>query len=436
MKKRYATLAILLTLALSLFVSPMAFGTTLEDLEKQEQEQEERQKQLEQELKAQKQKKSQQQAYLKEIENQNQVVRERLAAGDETLVELMDSIGKMELEIADINFEMEALGLSIEVKENEIQKTLLELEKIDADKAALHEQAKERIRVMYEYGDTGFLDVMLASKDLMDMFSRLEYINRLVDADNDLFNSLDRYQTDIEGKETELQVHEGTLQMLSDKLEVERQALDAVVTSKNLEIEYVNELREIQRANQQVLKNQEQKAEATIDQIDDNVDAIEAEFKRVEDEISRIVAMRMALLTGDSGISEKGEILWPVPGWSRISSYFGPRLHPIHKTWRKHNGIDIPAYSGTPIIAVASGEVVLAKYSSSYGNYCVIAHGNGYASLYAHCSKLKVSVGDYVSVGDTVALVGTTGWSTGNHLHFGFQRNEQWLNPLDYIINK
>ena len=128
-----------------------------------------------------------------------------------------------------------------------------------------------------------------------------------------------------------------------------------------------------------------------------------------------------------------GAILWPVPGWSRISSPFGPRLHPIQKIWKDHNGIDIPASGGTPIIAVMSGEVIIAKYSSSYGNYCAIAHGNGYLSLYAHCSSLNVKVGDKVEAGQTIAKVGTTGWSTGNHLHFGFQKNDVWVNPMDYV---
>lgn len=436
MKKTSIILSVILILLLSLATGTMTSGTTLEDLDRQKEEQEQKAKQLEQELSSLRSKESEQKAHLASIEEENEVVRMRMDASNDILDSLMVSIGELNLQIETLNYELEELDLSIAIKENEMNKTLLELQRIEKDKEILHAQAKERIRVMYEYGDSGFLEVMLESKDLMDMFSRMEYINRLVDADNELFNNLDQYEENIVGKETELEVHEQTLQQMSSTLEEEKLNLDDLVVSKNLEVEYANELRDIQEATRIALKEQELETEEILDEIEDNQDAIDAELQRVEDEMARIVAMELALLAGDDGITAEGSILWPVPGWSRISSKFGPRLHPIQNVWKPHNGIDIPAYSGTPIVAAAGGKVVIAQYSSGYGNYCVIAHAHGYSSLYGHASKLKVSVGDYVEAGETVALVGTTGWSTGNHLHFGFKKNDTWLNPVDYIVNR
>lgn len=435
-KHRVLSLLLVLVLVVVNMMIPVQGTTTIEELDRQAQEQQAKQKALEARLKEQEAKKKENQAYLGEIESQFDLVQERLDVGDQNIKDLYLSIGELELEIAKVNMTLDDLEFELEVKENEIISTQLELQRIKKDKELLYEQARERVRVMYEYGDTGFLDVMFESTDLMDMFSRLEYINRLVDADNDLFAHLDQYEGDIIGKETELEVHETTLKDLASEVLAEKSILDDKVTSKTLEVERVDELMEIQKSEKAVLAQQEANTEANIDQINDDIDAIEAEEKRVEDEIKKLVSMRAAAIARENGYDYNGGmILWPVPGWSRISSPFGPRLHPIYKTWKNHNGIDIPATSGTPIISVMDGEVILAKYSSSYGNYVIVAHGNGYVSLYGHASKLLVSKGDEVYAGQAIAEVGTTGWSTGNHLHFGFQKNDVWVNPMDYIGN-
>ena len=109
------------------------------------------------------------------------------------------------------------------------------------------------------------------------------------------------------------------------------------------------------------------------------------------------------------------------------------RMHPIYNYMRMHNGIDIAAAGGTNILAAESGTVIVAEYNSGYGNYIIVDHGNGYSTLYAHSSRLIASVGDHVNRGDVIALVGTTGNSTGNHLHFEVRVNGTPTNPLDYL---
>ena len=125
--------------------------------------------------------------------------------------------------------------------------------------------------------------------------------------------------------------------------------------------------------------------------------------------------------------------IWPCPSYTRISSYFGPRQQPTAGASTDHKGIDLAAPYGAAILASAAGTVTTSTYSSSAGNYIVIAHGNGMSTVYMHCSSLLVSVGQTVQQGQTIAKVGSTGYSTGNHLHFGVIKNGTYVNPLNYI---
>ena len=125
--------------------------------------------------------------------------------------------------------------------------------------------------------------------------------------------------------------------------------------------------------------------------------------------------------------------IWPCPGYTRISSYFGPRPQPTAGASTNHKGVDLAAPYGSAILASAAGVVTTSTYSSSAGNYIVIAHGNGTSTVYMHCSALLVSVGETVEQGEKIAKVGSTGYSTGNHLHFGVIKNGTYVNPLNYV---
>jgi murein DD-endopeptidase MepM/ murein hydrolase activator NlpD len=128
-----------------------------------------------------------------------------------------------------------------------------------------------------------------------------------------------------------------------------------------------------------------------------------------------------------------GVMKWPTPGYTRVSSPYGMRIHPIYKVKKMHTGIDIDAPSGAKIVAANSGKVILAGWNGGYGNCVIIDHGGGLATLYAHQSKILVSVGDKVQKGDTVGKVGSTGLSTGPHLHFEVRKNGSTTNPIPYV---
>ena len=145
--------------------------------------------------------------------------------------------------------------------------------------------------------------------------------------------------------------------------------------------------------------------------------------------------MRTAALaappTGDGGDLGVGPVARPVPG--TVGSSFGPRLHPISRVWKNHDGVDMAAPSGTPIGAFASGTVTFAGVRGGYGNVVIVDHGNGLTSRYAHASSLDVAVGQHVSAGELVARVGSTGRSTGPHLHFELRRGGRAIDPSPYL---
>ena len=158
--------------------------------------------------------------------------------------------------------------------------------------------------------------------------------------------------------------------------------------------------------------------------------AIVAELEEIERKRKEQEALNaLKKLTYDGGT-----MTWPLPGYSRLSSYFGTRPNPFGQpTQEYHSGIDVPAPKGTKIVAAYDGEVAWSYYSSSAGNWVGIDHGDGIYTVYMHMSKRLVSEGDMVKKGDVIGLVGTTGRSTGNHLHFGVRKDGKYVDPLDWV---
>ncbi|MDF1615960.1 murein hydrolase activator EnvC family protein [Petrocella sp. FN5] len=374
MKKKFLVLALLM---MSLILGTHVHGSKMEELEKKKE----------------------------NIEKEFETVQKNLANTKTELKVALQSIEKIEVDILDTEFLLNDLNRQIETKHIEIEDTLIELNNIKQEKDILNEQAKDRIKVMYEYGNSGYLEVLFASKDMVDFFNRLEYINRLLEFDNKLFKNLEDIEVSITEKEAKLKAEEVQLSHMSAETNLKKIQLEDKILTKNQEVANYSE-------DQKVYENM--------------MIELEKAEKAVDAEIKELIRRSTLVYKG-------GKMEWPVPGWYRISSPFGPRVHPIFKTTRMHNGIDIAAPGGIPITAAEKGVVILSKYSSSYGNYIIIDHGSGYATIYAHCSKLLVTTGQAVTRGEKIAEIGSTGWSTGNHLHFGIQIHGEWVDPMLYV---
>jgi murein DD-endopeptidase MepM/ murein hydrolase activator NlpD len=174
--------------------------------------------------------------------------------------------------------------------------------------------------------------------------------------------------------------------------------------------------------------------EAQEGTLQSQIDSLSAQLKAQEEAARKAAEQNNQSYTG-TGSTATGSFTWPCPSSTYIASGFGLRIHPIFGTERYHNGVDISANSGASVVAADSGTIAIATYSSSYGNYIMIYHSNGTSTLYAHMSSLAVSAGDTVTKGETIGYVGSTGWSTGPHLHFEIAVNGTRVNPLNYFSN-
>ena len=234
---------------------------------------------------------------------------------------------------------------------------------------------------------------------------------------------------------------------ISDIMAYDQAVMDQLIATRE-EIERLKAELESARAEQEAMKadleskQAEQKEKvAEAQRLLDQINADTAEVNRqLEEESAAAQAIQASIVAKQKALEEERRrnniiinsesgYLWPLPGYYRLSSLFGYRIHPITGKAHSHTGIDIPAPSGTPILAAKSGQVVTSGWHDSYGNYVVVDHGNGNSTLYAHMSARSVSEGQMVSQGQEVGKVGTTGSSNGNHLHYEVRDNYSRVNP-------
>ena len=353
---------------------------------------------------------------IKDLERQKKETEQAIEAAKEEFAEKNAGIAQRSYQILELEEETNRINnmiaqtnADISDKENEIELTLEQLDLIREEQDVYYEQTKERIKIMYEFGSTEYLEVLLESKDTSDFFNRLEYLNKLVEYDQEMLDKIQEIKEEIKRHENQLTL---------EKLELE-----------DLQAENVNQKNEVEalraKKEKEILSIQEDK-ELILEEIQMMEKEQEERDKMIEELIK---------LYADSTILFGGDLDWPLPGWTRISSKFGPRIHPVHGYSSTHTGIDIPASYGTSIKAAGSGRVIFAGWGTAYGNYILIDHGvdsqkRHVVTQYAHASELLVSEGDIVVRGDAIAKVGSTGWSTGNHLHFGVQVGGTWVDPL------
>lgn len=284
-----------------------------------------------------------------------------------------------------------------------IQTKQAEIAELQAKEQAQYELFCARVRAMEEQGTVSYFSILFNSSSFSELLDNVMLMGEIMDYDNGVIEKLQATRAQLETAKTELEGEQAEQQALRD----EQAAI---------------------RANLQL---QEDKAAELVAQIQAQTAEYEAARQELKEEDARIEqeikdAQRQMAAENAGIISESGWY-WPVPGYYTLTSGFGWRIHPIYGTRRYHNGTDIggAGIGGTPIGAAKTGVVTTSKYSSSYGNYVVVSHSGGYQTLYAHMRSRAVSEGDIVTQGQTLGYVGTTGASTGNHLHY-----EVWYNGV------
>lgn len=326
---------------------------------------------------------------------------------------LQSYVVKLDGELDTVSNKIAELKELIAEKEAEIEKTSKELAEAEAKVAEQYASMKTRIKFMYERGDRFYLDLMLEAESFGDMLNKAEYVEALSGYDNQMLEEFKANQEFIAACKAELEAEEEVLQEAKALQQKQQENLELLIDSKEAEI------------NKTSLDIKDK--EAAIKEYEDD---IAAQNKVIKDLEAALAAAGGSKLSYDGGMFK-----WPAPSYSRVGDDFGWRMHPILHVNQFHNGIDLPSPSGSPILAAYDGNVVGAGYNGSMGNYVMIDHGDGLYTIYMHASALYVSNGDSVSKGDKIAAVGSTGRSTGPHLHFGVRLNGAYVSPWNYISN-
>jgi len=328
-------------------------------------------------------------------------------------------VTELDENLADVEAKIEELKTLISEKEDEILETTEELEDAQEKEATQYQAMKDRIQFLYEKGDAYYLELLLSAESFGEFVNTQEYITKLSKYDNKMLKEYVTNRELIEVCKAELEAEEELLEEAKAKVDEEQANLETLIASKEQEInKYTGDI-----------KNKEQaiaEYEADIAMENDTIAALEA----------ALAEERKKLLAANGSeriIYDGGMFKWPAPSYTRISDEFGWRIHPTLGIEKFHNGIDLAAPGGSPILAAYDGEVIGAGYNSSMGNYIMINHGGGLITIYMHASALYVSNGEMVGRGEKIAAVGTTGRSTGNHLHFGVRLNGEYVNPWNYL---
>lgn len=358
---------------------------------------------------------------LQEAQDEKAQLEKALKEAQSTIEDLRDSKGDIESKVTELNQQLIDISARITDLENQltaksedIQETKDELAGAKEREAQQYADMKVRIQFMYENGQTSYLEALLSSRNISEFLNSADYIAQIQSYDR---QKLTEYQDTVESivnLEAQLEQEYTDLEALKSTVESNKATVAAMMRQKESELADIS---------------------GDIEDAQSDADYYAAEIQAQEELIAAI--KRAEAEKAAAGVEEHpytgGAFRWPCPSSTRVTSDYGTRVSPMSGASSNHKGIDIGASSGADIIAAADGTVTAASYSSAAGNYVMIDHGGGLYTVYMHASSLLVSPGQTVSAGDVIAKVGSTGISTGSHLHFGVSLNGSYVSPWSYL---
>ena len=331
-------------------------------------------------------------------------------------------VQKLDSELGGVNDQLAELQAKLQNKIGQVEHTKREIQAAKKVEEKQYADMKVRIKYMYEQGNTQYVEMFIEAESIADFLNKADYVSSISQYDRDMLTQYEETRKGIEALEQKLLKEQQELEIQQQDTKDKISAIELLVTTKEAELETVTG----QIASKEDLIREYEEAIAEQDRVIEELEEIVRRAEEAEKASENEEGTGRQTYDG-------GTFVWPCPGYTRISSEFGSRMHPVLGVVKFHNGIDMAAPAGTDILAAYDGTVVSADYNSSMGNYVMIAHGNSLYTIYMHASALYVSTGDKVSKGDVIAAVGTTGRSTGNHLHFGVRLNGEYVNPREYI---
>ena len=348
-----------------------------------------------------------------QLENQQQAIKDKLSA-TKTEKEKQEAIrSSLTSQITTTQQQITLLDNKINYLQNDIAEKEQKIEELSAEVLEQQDLFMKRIRSIYKSSvGTSMLGMVFGVDSLGSYLSYGKYLSRISEHDSTLLQTLADNIAELRELQQQMQVEK---EDLADT-KVTAESKKASLTSQKTEVE--STLQDIKKMEQEYLADQA---------------AIQKEMQQIQADIDAIYAA--AAGSGSQVDYSTTGFIYPIKGYTYISSYYGWRFNNTDY----HTGVDFPAPANTPIRASASGTVIYVRTGAGYGrnwgygNYLIVDHGGGFFTLYAHCTSIPVSVGDTVTKGQTIAYVGTTGWSTGYHLHFEIRRNGAHTNPLNYL---
>ncbi len=458
MKKMKKLIPVFLVMCLCVALVQAAVGASAATFEEKIQQSQERKEELEQLLQEAEDRKENYEKHKQEMQaTMEQLQRE--------MDDIIAYIEQLDMELMEVTEHLESLETQIAEKEENLEEVQLQLDAAIVAEEEQYETMKKRIRYLYENGNESLWDILVSSEGLSDLLNRVEYRSRIAAYDNSL---LERYELSKELTATNKAYLEAALEdlyQLKEEAEFERDAYLALSAEKGEQIElylaqyqiseemleqYGEQIANEEMTIEEIYQAEEERAaqedkirkeeEERIRQEEERRRKEEEERKRKEEEARKLLEeqMKQERLNAAVGIeltleTSIDKMIWPLPGDGRVYSKFGPRKAPTAGASTYHKGVDIGGEYGAQIVAALAGTVSRVAYTWDGGNHVIIDHGNGLQTKYLHCSKTLVKTGDFVMQGEVIALVGSTGVSTGPHLHFGVIVNGTHVDPEKYI---
>lgn len=339
--------------------------------------------------------------------------------------EIQETIKELDEKKQDIELKISDCTEKVDKTEKSIAKVEIEIEAAEKVENEQYDIMKKRIRYMYENGESEYLEIILGSVSVEDLLNQGEYMSKISEYDNTLLVRYQQAKKIAEDKKLEKEEKLAELNLILEELEEKKAENERLAEAKNTQIEKFAAL--IKEAGKKVSEY-----DLEIVKKEKYIDRLIAEAERAERARQADLASKSNNNVVAGKVSASG-MIWPMPSSRYITSGFGYRKEVMAGSGTFHNGVDIAVNAGAPILAAKAGRVISASYHYSMGNHVILDHGNGVYTIYMHSSKLLVSVGQDVAQGQTVALVGSTGMSTGPHLHFSVKLNGQYVNPLNYV---
>lgn len=363
---------------------------------------------------------------------------------EKSIAENKDQTKTLVSQKAEIDQEMEMSRQKIENLNEQIQQLNLliaekqtELEASVAKEEALQKQYKARLRSMEETGSVSYWSILFKASSFSDLLDRVDMIREIAESDQLMLKQLsaatqavETERADLEQQKQDLQQTETDLAVEQAELETKRAKADTLITQMQAEYASLSDEFLAAEADEAAVREQIKKAETDY-------------FNALAKEQAAAAAAAAAAnkpssgsnssSSSSSGGASSGGFAFPLAYSTGVTCAYGPRVHPINGNKSFHYGVDLAAGMNTEIYATKSGTVTGATYGEANGYYVTINHGDGYSSIYAHMTNYVVSVGDSVKQGQLIGYVGTTGWSTGPHLHFEILYNGSNVNPMNYI---